>query len=367
MTKSSAGKDAFIVPEGYELVIFDQASTASFGKTRAGVVIADFGPQHHLAQSFETVEGLVRENPTGPIVWVFQKTALEYWTSDTVRISALLRRFHRVLQLRSELAGSAAINPLLLLAPYAYLSDAFKPDPPIVQGYVVDYVCVDNFSPAAHALMTLVDVLGCSRGTPDEEHRVFMEVIRPDGVVIVMLPGSPLAPPEKKPDLARIYRERDAAAEAPDSEARLAELEAEEAACIEQTIHDATPFGRRLLGGSKPGGDHPLLSERMSGITRAKLPAFVKAFAASTVGVTVEDGTLIATNSGDGQERLLVCADPPLFEMRYERRFNRLMTGIDVFKTVQANPDCAGVYVNNALKEAGVIIGREDAIKALKR
>ena len=67
----------------------------------------------------------------------------------------------------------------------------------------------------------------------------------------------------------------------------------------------------------------------------------------------------------DSRSVLLTFADPAVFTLRYEARFNAVMDGMDVFKTVEANPHCEGVQVNSALGEISVIITREAALSML--
>jgi hypothetical protein len=76
--------------------------------------------------------------------------------------------------------------------------------------------------------------------------------------------------------------------------------------------------------------------------------------------------TLGSSVTPDGQTVLLTFADPAIFIQRYGARFNAEMNGIDVFRTVEANPDCGGVQVNSALGETSLIIPREGALSMLR-
>lgn len=76
--------------------------------------------------------------------------------------------------------------------------------------------------------------------------------------------------------------------------------------------------------------------------------------------------TLGTSVTPDGQSALLTFADPAIFIRRYGARFNAEMNGIDVFRTVEANPDCVGVQVNSALSETSLIIPREGALSMLR-
>jgi hypothetical protein len=72
------------------------------------------------------------------------------------------------------------------------------------------------------------------------------------------------------------------------------------------------------------------------------------------------------TTSHDGRERILVCADPPVYAMRFGRKFNSIIAGEEILKVAISFPECAGVYVNSAISETGVIIDRETAISLLR-
>jgi hypothetical protein len=68
----------------------------------------------------------------------------------------------------------------------------------------------------------------------------------------------------------------------------------------------------------------------------------------------------------DGSAVLLAFADPLVFRQRYGERFNAEMAGMDVLRTVEANPDCRGVQVNSALSETSMIIPRDAALATLR-
>lgn len=63
---------------------------------------------------------------------------------------------------------------------------------------------------------------------------------------------------------------------------------------------------------------------------------------------------------------ILACADPAIFTERYEADFNAVMAGIDILRTVEANPGCEGVQVNNALSETSINTPREVALAVLR-
>ncbi len=109
---------------------------------------------------------------------------------------------------------------------------------------------------------------------------------------------------------------------------------------------------------------------------------FIVAFSRSIVGVIAEGvpagaaGRVESTREHpfslsqsvlpDGSPVLLTFADPGVFKQRYGERFNAEMDGIDVLRTVEANPDCRGVQVNNALSETSMIISRGPALATLR-
>jgi hypothetical protein len=68
----------------------------------------------------------------------------------------------------------------------------------------------------------------------------------------------------------------------------------------------------------------------------------------------------------DGSLGLLTFADPSVFRRQYGESFNAEMDGMDVLRTVEANPDCGGVQVNSALSETSMIISRGAALATLR-
>ena len=111
-------------------------------------------------------------------------------------------------------------------------------------------------------------------------------------------------------------------------------------------------------------------------------PRIMKAFLRSKVSIQTAGGinetgsNIVSTNADplqfqfadahDGRPRLLARADPPLYDMRYSGEFNSVVNGNEILKIAIANPDCAGIYLNSALNESGMIISRETAMLALK-
>ena len=103
--------------------------------------------------------------------------------------------------------------------------------------------------------------------------------------------------------------------------------------------------------------------------------SFCAAFLDAQVGVTASGidegnyGKVVSTEArplsvgltthADGRDRILACADPAQFEVRYGRKFNALMLGRELAKTALFNPDCAGILVNSALSENSIAIDRE--------
>jgi hypothetical protein len=102
---------------------------------------------------------------------------------------------------------------------------------------------------------------------------------------------------------------------------------------------------------------------------------FVQAFARTKVGAVIFgapdgfDGDIKATDTtrfhlgnttdAHGKSMILTFADPKIFVRNYGGRCNGEILGIDVFKTVIANPQCEGVRVNCATAEISVIISRD--------
>jgi hypothetical protein len=263
------------------------------------------------------------------------------------------------------------------------LSDMVAPNPKVEHRRIADIVVLTDTGLATKHLMSLLSLMGITTHTPEPVgHEYFVEVHKPDRT-IVGLAGERMMEPSPQPILNHLYRERDRLRKSGDSEAKLRELERTEMALIDKAKDSVMPLGRKLLRKIKPKPGIPLLSSMMIGLTKQNLPSFLRTFSHSTLGVSLSGGVdmgdsqivttkdspgkVALTNSSDGKPRLLVCADPPLYEMRFERGgYNALISGSYAFKIVQADPDCAGIYVNNALKESGVLISREDALKALK-
>lgn len=99
------------------------------------------------------------------------------------------------------------------------------------------------------------------------------------------------------------------------------------------------------------------------GVVSVGVPEGITGRVASTSRNPVTVGLSVTP---EGQSVLLTFADPAVFIRRYGARFNAEMSGIDVFRTVEANPDCEGVQVNSALSETSLIIPREAALSMLR-
>jgi len=82
------------------------------------------------------------------------------------------------------------------------------------------------------------------------------------------------------------------------------------------------------------------------GIIVVNKPAGV---AGKIVSTKSQPFTLGSTTHGDAKSRVLAFADPQAFRARFGEKFNGEMSGIDIFKTAEANSGCAGVLVNGAL------------------
>lgn len=70
----------------------------------------------------------------------------------------------------------------------------------------------------------------------------------------------------------------------------------------------------------------------------------------------------------NGERFLLACADFPAFRKRYPSQpFNAEIDVVSLFRTVAANPACAGVLLNSAASEHSVPLYRVQVLGVLER
>lgn len=354
-----------VVPEGYQIVQWSLSNRPVFNTSRSGIGICDFGPQEYAAFGFDAAEDAIRRSPAQPVIWVFQKAMMDYWAADAPRMSALLRRFYRATRARLVADADQTVQPRAMIAPGAPFSSVFGPEPAVVAVGLVDHAVVSSTGPLPRAIMALLSPLGCSVTALHEASGTLLEVLRPDGSVIIALPGLGFAPMADPPDLRSIYAERETARPSADAPTRLTELERAEHALIEKTIAAAAAEAHEA-----PAAQPPLISSLTDDLARPeKIAPFMQLFRDSTVGIRADPETrgVSPTNYGDGKLRLLICADPPVFELNYGLKdFNAMTNGIGACEIVAANPDLQGILVNNALRETSTIIDRETVMAALK-
>lgn len=383
MNKSKVKNKTVVIPDGHKVVFVKPSPEPAFNKAESGFWIADFGSQEYIEAGFKIVENILREDPTSSVIWVLQKALLDYWAADVVRVAELLRRFRKVQLLR--VASGGAGNEMLSYwtSGVLNLSEILGPNPPLQQRRVADIAVVAATSSNAQALMILLNSIGITPHSPDAENKLFAEIHKPDKIVVGM-PGPTLGMSVSDATLLALYREHEKAESTSAPSSKLSEIKQSELRHIEQVLRRTKPLVNRLLRIEEPENAHRLLSSLMLQLSRDAqiFPRFIKAFLRSKVGVHTFGGKnttgseFVSTSEAplqinltavhDGRERILVCADPPLYDLRYGMPFNSVVNGDEILKIAIANPDCAGIYINNALSESGMIISRETAMSALK-
>lgn len=371
------------IPEGYRVVCYLLSPDPGFSKAESGFWIANLGSHEDIEPGFEIVENILKEGPTSSVIWVLPKGLLGYWATDTFRIAELLRRFYRIQQLRIELGGAG--NEMLSCWPSGPLdiSELFEPHPQIQYLCVADAAVVADAGLHTKALTTQLNNIGIPAYLPDSENRIFSEIHTP-GSIIVGVPGARINFSPADQTLHQLYLERDKIEKCSNASAKLIEIEKSELAYIGRVIRATTPIVRKFLS-TGSNTSKPLLSDVISHLGRYQdqkaYTHFIEAFLRSKVGVKIIGGEesgdkftstsenpieIDLTTSHDGRERILVCADPPVYAMRFGRKFNSIIAGEEILKVVVSIPECAGVYVNSAISETGVIIDRETAISLLR-
>jgi hypothetical protein len=204
------GQRATIVPPGHEVIVYQAGPEASIIETRGHMWLVNFGtksseaPPDHIPNLFEQVEATlardrgqalygiantlhelfapadpkVQSRPSG-VVWLIQRESLRGWVEDPMRLQDLLRHFYRVSNTRRPIEPS---GPLSL--------GGLRPQSAQIA------VFLDEAFPNARLLGELLRGLGFDvrRATPAGESLV--EVVRPEGVVLVCLAGTPFFPPD---------------------------------------------------------------------------------------------------------------------------------------------------------------------------
>jgi len=316
-------------------------------------------------QQFDGVEDALKENPKAPVIWVLQKGMLTYWASGATIISELLKRFHRVQQFRianSELGkevlirwASSGVNLSELLESSHQVQ--------IRNLNVTDIVVVIDAESTTKMLMTLLSRLGIAVHLSGLEGEILTEVHKPDKTIIVGMPG----------------RSIDRISNQAQSPLNLESMEIEK--IIQDIVHSMSkPFS------NKTRKNNTLLSDLILQYSRKpdekNYARFIKAFKRSKLGVQISEETnenadttpstdsnptrLNSTTTPDGQSRILVFADWPVYNLRFGMQFNGLMDGEAILAVVTHNPHCAGIYINSVLSESGMAVSREAAISWLK-
>jgi len=373
-----------IIPDGYKGLCAIPSSKPTFNKAESGFWIADFGPEKHIEPGFKIVENIIQDDPTSSVIWVLQKTILDYWATDTLRVAELLGRFHRIQQFRVSQGGAG--KEMLSYWPLGpiNMSELLSPNPPVQQSRVADVVVVVDKGSGAQALVSLFRSAGIPTYLPNPENDIFLEIHTPDKI-IVGVPGSTIAFSSEEQTLLQLYWEQDKLGNSSDAGEKLLEIERRKLHYIEQVLRARISFVHKFLGIKERKND-PLLSDLMEQYSHAKdsklYNHFIQIFLRSKLGVQVsggveKDGKKLTstsespvqfkiTNSGDGLSRILVYADPPVYAMRFGEEFNSIVSGDEILKIVVSIPDCAGAYVNSALKQSGMLINRKTAISVIK-
>jgi hypothetical protein len=144
------------VPEGHKVVTIQPGVRPVAALLESGAMIADFGPALADAAVFNAVEQRLREHPQTMVVWLLGTPALSLLLEDVATLETWLRRLHQVRTVRG----------------------------PGVRGDVV--VVPASAGPTARAVMSLLwDLdIGVHESAPDGV--AFIEVHRPDGIVVGM-------------------------------------------------------------------------------------------------------------------------------------------------------------------------------------
>ncbi|MDP9795483.1 hypothetical protein J2S43_003995 [Catenuloplanes nepalensis] len=71
------------------------------------------------------------------------------------------------------------------------------------------------------------------------------------------------------------------------------------------------------------------------------------------------------TTHGDGRQRILTFADPPVYARTFGQHFNVGVPGSVLLEMAAGDLDCAGILINSATSETSVVITREAAEAAL--
>jgi hypothetical protein len=176
------------------------------GKMGSGIWIADFGPDGEYEQLFQAAENALRQNPAVSIIWAIQESASAGWMSDATALAVWLQRLHQVRRAR----GSAQVGDVAVLS---------------VSGA------------KAQALATLLYSLGVGVHQPAPDGAIFVEVHRPDGSIVVGIPGPAFSDTSDR-FLHQLNLERDAIEKSPGADAKLHEIRERELAFITETLQN---------------------------------------------------------------------------------------------------------------------------------
>jgi hypothetical protein len=206
-----------IVPPGHEVKIVYPGSQAYFGKMQSGAWIADFGSGRKYEQLFEATERALRQDPTLNIIWIIQANALEGWTSEAATLAAWLQHFHLVRRTRGADVETG------------------------------DVAVVPRSGANARAVMLLLRSLGVGVHLPGPDGAAYVEVHRPDGIVVGM-PGPAF---EDAPDrfLRQLNLEQDAVKDCPDAATKLREIARRELDFVAEVMRNMSfDMVRQTLG-----------------------------------------------------------------------------------------------------------------------
>ena len=332
------------VPEGHAVHVVYASPRSHVAAVESGAWIADFGARLESDDVLDAVERRLREAPETMVVWIIGPAALALLAADAERLAAWLRRFHAVRRARGPARGDVAVLPA-------------------------------GAGAQARAVMALLWALDLGSHESARDGAAFVEVHRPDGIVVGMPGPAFTGDEEARGELRTVYEQLDALEGAPETDAAVQGLRAREMRIIEQHLSQSasTP---------PPTPLSDLLTLALNDTSGAHEQAFRRAFLVSRVGVIASglpDGGepgehrsaagnpvgLARAATPDGRVMVLACADRAAFVQKFHARFNADMLGSELAALALRLPDCEGILVNSAASSHSIAIPRAQLTELL--
>jgi hypothetical protein len=214
---------------------------------------------------------------------------------------------------------------------------------------------------------------GSHESAPDGA--AFVEVHRPDGIVVGMPGPAFMGNAEARGGLRAVYEQLDALEGAAETDAAVQALRARELRIIQQHLSPAA-------GAPLPTPLSDLMTQALEDSSGVRTQAFHRAFLASRVGVIAsglpeggEPGEsrsaagspvgLARAATPDGRVMVLACADRDAFVQKFHARFNVEMLGSELAAMALRLPDCEGILVNSAAGFHSIAIPRAQLAELL--